>query len=218
MEIMVEGTGREYIVPDEVNMNFTFVTKGNSYEEVLKKGVENVEKFIETILKKYGFSTSNLKTKNFIIKEDTKYNEQTRNYDFDGYSYTQNTSLKFDYNKEKMAYLIDEIASLEYPPIYQICFGVKDKNIWRNKVIALAYQDAKKQAYAIALAAGKTLKDCVKTDFKPFYTGKYTSRSLFNEEIGYEKMVGSNANMITNIFTPEDIEITETLYCLWITE
>ncbi len=33
-----------------------------------------------------------------------------------------------------------------------------------------------------------------------------------------EKSIGGAAKAIVNTFTPEDIELSETLYCLWIAE
>lgn len=51
MEISVEGKATLFYTPDMVIMNFNFVTKGNSYEEVLNIGVKNVETFINELLK-----------------------------------------------------------------------------------------------------------------------------------------------------------------------
>ena len=33
-----------------------------------------------------------------------------------------------------------------------------------------------------------------------------------------EKAMRTNKDVIQNIFTPEDVEILETLYCLWVAE
>ena len=91
--------------------------------------------------------------------------------------------------------------------------------------MADAYNNAKEKAEAIAKTAGKILKECIKTDFRPFEERVYSRSSLgsemFEEErvdfaVGAKKM--SAQDTITNIFTPEDIEISETLYCLWVAE
>lgn len=218
MEIIVEGKGTKFITPDEVVITLTFTTKGISYEEVLSLGSQNVQSFIDNLLKPNGFNADDMKTRSFTIKEETKYNEITKNYDFVGYSYNQSATIKFDYDKNKMAKMMDEISKLDNPPKYQINFGIKDENACKEEILDLAYKDAERQALAIAKSAGKVLNRCAKVDFKPFTT-EYFSTSNLDSRFMYEReTVFGAAPTIVNIFTPEDIELTEHLYCLWIAE
>ncbi len=103
MEIIVQGKGVEYFVPDEVVLNINFNTKGLTYEEVLSEGTRNVQHFVNELLLKNGFQKEDMKTRNFVICEETKYNNITMNYDHDGYSFNQMAVLRFDYDKELMA-------------------------------------------------------------------------------------------------------------------
>lgn len=218
MEIVVQGKGVEYFTPDEVILNISFNTKDQSYEEALSNGVKNVEKFVNELLLQNGFTADDMKTRNFVVKEDKKYNEMTRTYIFDGFSFNQNATLKFDYNKERMAKIIEAFSKLENAPSCQINFGVKDAKECKGKIIAKAYKEAELQAQAIASAAGKSLKQCVKVDFKPFTT-EYFSQSNLDTNMMYANDTRLGAvPAIINTFTPEDIELSETLYCLWITE
>ena len=73
MEIVVQGRGVEYFTPNEVVLNINFNTKGQSYEEVLASGVNNVSKFVNELLIRNGFNIEDMKTRNFIVKEDKKY-------------------------------------------------------------------------------------------------------------------------------------------------
>ena len=220
MEIIVEGKAISYLKPDQVIINFDFIMKGNSYEEVLELGVKNVEDFIQNLILKNSFAKEDLKTRSFTIREDRKYNEATRRYDFDGYVYSQGAMLKFDYNASLLAHIFEELSKLATPPKAYVNFGIKNERECRKNMLGLAYKDAKEQAEMIALAAGKTLQDCLKVDFKPIITS-YISRSSFNGDMLYEKRAvgrGSTSEVITNIFTPEDIELTENLYCVWVAE
>ena len=218
MEIIVEGLGCKYFTPNQIILNFNFVTKGQSYEEVLKKGSSNVELFINGILLQSGFSKNDLKTRNFIIKEETKYNNETNKYEPNGFSYNQHALLKFDYNKDRLSELMENIATLTNPPTYQINFGLKDEKIAKKEVLKYAYQDAEEQAIIIADAAGKTLKRCIKVDFKPFDT-TYISESNLDYSLTTDaKTIRTVSEVISNTFTPEDIKVTENLYCLWIAE
>lgn len=215
MEIIVQGKGTEYFTPNEIVLNIKFNTKGESYEEVLSEGVKNVQKFVNELLLKNGFTIEDMKTRNFVVREDQKYNESTGTYIFDGFSFNQNATIKFDYDKERMAKIIEELPKLDNAPTCQINFGVRNTKECKRKILAKAYKDAELQAQSIAEAAGKTLKQCVKVDFKPFTT-EYISQTTFNSDMTYG--AARVAPTITNTFTPEDIELSETLYCLWITD
>ena len=55
---------------------------------------------VNMLLLQNGFTTDDMKTRNFVVKEDKKYNEMTRTYIFDGFSFNQSATLKFDYDKD----------------------------------------------------------------------------------------------------------------------
>ena len=218
MEIIVQGRGNEYFAPDQVVLSLHFVTKGETYEEVLNKGTENVQLFVEEILLKNGFKKEDMKTRSFVIKQETKYNEVTRTYDPDGYSYNQMVFLKFDYDKYFIANMLEDLSKFDMASMYHMNFGLKDEKECRRIVLSKAYQDALDQAYAIAMAANKTLKYCQKVDFKPFTTD-YVSQAVLDSNMLYaEKAYSGATQAIVDTFYPEDIEISETLYCLWIAE
>jgi len=218
VEIIVEGKGTNFFTANQVILNLNFITKGSTYEDVLDSGSKSVELFVNKILEKNKFTSSDMKTRNFVIREETKYNEITRKYETDGYSYNQNAVLKFDYDKEKMTKIMEEISKLDNPPLYQINFGIEDEKECRRNILKDAYIDALNQAKAIADAAGLKLNQCVKVDFKPFTTS-YISQTNFSSDMMYAKSMNISASdAINKTFTPEDIELTETLYCLWTTE
>ena len=46
----------------------------------------------------------------------------------------------------------------------------------------------------------------------------YMKKSMFIDDLEFDMNKNTGAqDTIKTIFTPEDVEITETLYCLWIT-
>ena len=206
MEIIVEGKGVEYFTPDQVVLNIEFHTKGLSYEEALSEGVKNVQNFVSELLLRNGFNNEDMKTRSFVVREDKKYNESTRTY-------------IFDYDKERLANIMNDLSKLDNAPTCRIYFGLKNEKDAKRRIVAKAYRDAELQAQAIADAAGKTLKQCAKVDFKPFTT-EYVSQTTFGSDMMYSKAARLNANAarIVNTFNPEDIELTETLYCLWLAE
>ena len=217
MEIIVEGNSVKYFVPDEVVINITFSKMGLTYGEVLVKGVDSVQRFIQEILIKNGFKKEDMKTRSMIIREEKKYNEESKNYEHNGYSFNQSAKLRFDYDKELLAKIMEDVSQFEGGPICYVNFKIKDEDRCRKELMTSAYKDAEKQALIIAEAAGKTLKYCQKVDFKPFNTGYISSSSFDTDMMRMKKGVSVSQNIL-NTFTPEDVELSETLYCLWIAE
>ena len=113
MEIIVEGLGETRVVPNEVILNLTFVAKNMSYESTLENGILNVKNFFYNILLPNGFNMDNMKTRSFVVREEKKYDEQTRTYNFAGFMFNQNATIKFDYDKEKLAKLLVLISKLK---------------------------------------------------------------------------------------------------------
>lgn len=223
MDIIVEGVGKKYYKPDEVKINLEFYTKANTYESALEEGTRDVQIFMNDVLGTMNFEKKDLKTRSFRVYEEKKYDYENKIEVKLGFAYTQNATLKFDYDIDFIAEFMDKVSKLLNPPKYTIGFDIKDMTKIKKEVIAEAYNSAKEKAEAIANAAGKTLEECIKIDFRPFdervYSASKIGNSMFEAEradYSFKKM--SAQETITNIFTPEDVEVQETLYCLWITK
>ena len=229
MDIIVEGVGKKFYSPDEVEINLDFYTRADSYESALENGTKNVENFINDVLEKMDFNKEIMKTRSFRVYEEKQYDYDRKKYTRLGYAYTQQANIKFNYSINIIAEFMDMVSKLKNPPKYHLLFNVKDIKGCKDEVLAEAYNKAKEKAETIARAAGKELKECVKTDFRPFEESVVSRSSLNSQDMYMEKersFGASNFDMakstgvqdtIQTIFTPEDVEITETLYCLWIT-
>lgn len=226
MDIIVMGQACQKFKPEEVILNLTFFVKERTYNKALDEGTKSIEQFIENVLYKIDIEKEELKTNRFYISEVTNYNSDTKKREFEGYSFNQYSQVKFDYDVQKMTKFMELVSKINNPPSYTLNFSVKDVEECKNKVLDSAYKKAKEKAQAIANASGKTLLDCLKVDFKPF-TEAVTNRTSFNsrdmmigssmEEEGFlfKEKRSSVADTIEKTFTPEDVEIQETLYCLW---
>ena len=114
---------------------------------------------------------------------------------------------------------MEMVSKLTNPPMYRINFEIKNEEKAKSLVIAKAFVKAEEKAKMIALASGKKLKECIKVDFRPFGERVVSNSNIdrvFEDNACLKKQ--SIGETIQNIFTPEDVEISETLYCLWITE
>ncbi len=226
MDIVVEGIGKKTYKPDLVKISLDFYTRTDSYDKALEEGTRNVEIFISDILEKMQYSKEDMKTKSFRVYEEKKYDYDKKEDISLGYAYTQQAFLEFDYSMSKVAEFMDLVSKLSNPPKYYLSFSVKNIKECKKEAMKEAFKMAKEKAENIANVSGKVLKDCVKTDFRPFSERVISNSSLnsldmMQEERGalrMEKMSRSVQDTIQTIFTPEDVEISETLYCLWIAE
>jgi len=221
MDIIVEGKANKFFKPDEIILDIKFYTKSTSYEDAMKNGVENVGEFIANIIEKLDFKKEDLKTRSFKVAEISRYDSEKKISIKEGFQYSQSAKLKLDFNREHMSKFMEEVSKLKNPPMYQIYFGVKNEQKAKAIVIAEAYAKAEEKAKMIALAAGKKLKDCIKVDFRPFEEAVISNSNLRGGgmmEMEKSRVVGTTAQVIQKVFTPEDVEIQETLYCMWITE
>lgn len=228
MDIMVQGEGKKFYKPNQVDISINFYANDETYEKVLKKGIESVENFIKYVLKDLGIDKEELKTRNFRIFQNIRFDYQTKTQIDNGFDYNQSASLKIDYSMEKISEFMEKVSKLENSPKYNMTFNIKEQEKAKKEVLEGAYCKAKEKAEVIAMSAGKKLKDCVKVDFRPFEEKIYSNTRLADTDLMYEsegafgavpeKARKATSDVIQNIFTPEDVEIRETLYCLWITE
>ena len=214
MEIITEGIAEKLVPPDIVTINLNFNYKNKNYDELLKEAVLEINDFIKEILNKYNLKNTDLKTTNFVIKKENKYNEKTNTYEFDAYSYNQSASITFIYNYTILPNIINDISKLSNAPSYNIVFDIKNKEKYRNELIKEAFENAKEKAEIISLSANKTIKDCIKTDFKEI--NDIYRENTFNS-VMETKMLNLSNKVFENI-TPEDIKLTEKIYTIWIAE
>ena len=217
MEIHVEGEALEYVSPDQVILNIEFKKKGESYNAVLNEGIESVKTFIEQILIPNSIDKEELKTRSFTIEEDKKYNNKLKKYEKVGFLFNQEAVLRFDYDKILLATIMISLSNLKNPPLCYVEFGLKNKKEVQKNILSKAYEDAKIKAEAIAIASKKKLKDCIKTEFLKKSNSEFISNFAIEEGIITSPLEVQTKNIV-NTLIPEDIKLSEKLYCLWITE
>ena len=227
MDIMVQGEGKKFYKPNQVDISINFFANDETYEKSLKKGTETVEEFINLVLKELKINREELKTRNFRIYQNIRYDYQTKTQVDNGFDYNQSARLKLDYSMDVISEFMDKVSKLVNPPKYNMTFTIKEQEMAKKEVLEEAYIKAKEKAEAIAKASGKILKDCIKVDFRPFEEKVYSYSSLSDTDLMLkadrtgaipEKAMKTTKDVLQTIFTPEDVEIRETLYCLWVTE
>lgn len=208
IEIITNGFKRLSIKPDQVTMYLNFYLKKDDYEKVLEEGLAMVYNFFNILINKYNFQKEDLKTSNFTIVKETKYNEETKSFEDDGFSFNQNVELTFDYNLKLLSSLVEELAKYNYPINYSFSFGIKDIEQYRNELLTEAYKDALDKASIIANAAGKKVTDTLKVDNQ--------NNNMVPFEMARLNVSNTISETFERIFTPKDILLEENLSCIFL--
>lgn len=221
MDIIVEGTKTKSYKPNEININLTFTYVHNEYDICLEEGLKLIDDFVFNTLSKLKIDKENFKTRNFQVRHKTKFDYQN-NKEIDlGYEFREDAFINLDYSVDIIANFIEEISKIKNGPKYMMTFGLKELEEAKKEVLKLSYKEMEDKAKVIAEAAGLSLKRCLKVDFKPF-TETIISNSNLNEVYAENSArfakASSASEVVSKTFIPEDIQVSQTLYSLWLAE
>ena len=227
MEIVVNGRAEKKFAPDKAEFSFDFTAVDKDQAQAVRKGRQAVTDFVEKCLPAVDKQSGDLKTTGVNVHRKAEYDHNTGREKDLGFEYQQSAVLELDCDASVIGKMLDSMAGLRIPPRYFINFGLKDEDAAKAQVLPLAYDKAKEKAEAIAKAAGKSLKECVRADFRPFEETRYGGATFYAEEASVQAkgftaaraamdQAGGGENSF--YFDPQDINISETLYCLWKTD
>ena len=155
MNIIVQGEGKKFYKPNEVEISINFFANDKDYEKVFEKGTKSVEDFIQNVLIVLNICKDKLKTRNFRILQNIKYDYKNNQEIENGFDYNQSATLKLDYNMEIISEFMKRVTKLENPPKYNMTFNIKEKEDAKKAVIVEAFVKAKEKAEIIAITSGK---------------------------------------------------------------
>ena len=229
MQIFVNGQGEKDFAPDQIKASVNFNFHAMTYDEALKGGVEKVKNYIESISEVTDFKPEDFKTRAYFIREEFHINslEPQTEADLgknlqkrvsDGFFFSQFAYLEFDYDKMRLAKLLAISSTISNAPMLHIDFGLNDVASKQRELIASAYEDAKKKAEALAVAANKNLRDCVRVEIDSVHNGVMGDMMLDKSvRFGSAPMQGLEQEIknIDETFKPDDITISKEISCVW---
>ncbi len=215
MDIFVKGMATKNFKPNQIAIDFNFIIKEKSYDKCIEKGVNGIEDFVKFLLD-MGFNKDDFKTTIFTIREDKIYDDNLKKYEDVGYVFNQNGKLSFDYNLERLSKIISSLSLIKLKPTFNISFNLKDKKLSNEELLKLAYFDAEKQAKSIAEIANLKVVRCQRTSFEPFNEKDFSNTHIEGRD---SSLLLKTANYnLQDVFVPEDIVLSTTLFCHFIAE
>ncbi len=230
MQITVKGEASRAVAPDQIIASVTFREHANSYDEVLQKGVQSVKDYLYFIESNTDFTAADFKTHAYNIHEEFTTNHLDAKTEQDlskqltrrvsnGFYFTQQAYLEFDYNRERLAKLLVLTSKADGKPRFSIDFSLKDPKAYQRGLIGDAYHDAQLKAETLAAAANKHLRDCIHVDLDSTspsrnfdYGITYAKSARFEEAT---PSIEKQLQLIDETFHPNDISISKSIDVVW---
>lgn len=157
--LQVNGYAVLSIPPDSIELKITLETVSKEYPSAVKTNAKSLST-LKNSLFGANIREEELKTSGYTV--NTRYeNQRQPNGEYKNVftGYCVITSLKLDiaYNMEKLNAVINAITTSGAECEYNIRFYVSNQQEVKNKLIALAVEDAKTKAGLLAQAAGVEL-------------------------------------------------------------
>lgn len=225
MEIVVEGKGKIEYQPEIIKVKLTFEHNEKTYDKALETGTSSFSEFVEKVLPKLGLKKEDLKTNRFSINHQIDEDYRTNKKIDNGYNFQQEANLELEYSNKNINIFMSEIVKLNKIPEYNISFDIKDRDEANKEALKKAFEESKSKANLIAIASGKKIKECKRTDFKPI--GDIHCISIDESEIeeggdleipSFLRKKEDIFGCFTDSFEPEKIVIMENIYSLWLAE
>lgn len=230
MQIFMNGYGKKDFAPDQIRASVFFEYHASTYDEALRGGVEKVKNYIDAIAETTDFGPEDFKTKAYSVQErfhtnridpkteaDLDKNLQKRVSD--GFFFGQFACLEFDYDKIRLAKLLATSSKIPGSPMIHIDFALKDIESKRRELISVAYEDAKKKAEALAVAANKNLRDCVRVEIDRAPHSEGRNGVMFDRAASFmgapEDDFEREVKTIDETFRPDDITLSKEISCVW---
>ena len=215
MELYVTGTANKKIAPDYIQIHFTFSAFDANYQTAYETGVGKVQRFVDEVLKPLGMQPKDLISTSLNVYMEREYDEALRRNVDKGYRYTQQAYLGFAYDMDRLSRVLDASRKLPEGPEYHISFSLKDERKGIDQAIALAMKEAEKNAKALAKSAKLKELHLKKVDLNHSGSHFRSNSDFAVEEAAVGGALLMRKNSLADTYTPEEITITQSVYCVY---
>lgn len=207
--LRITGTGKLSVTPDTVTIDFPIEGLDYNYEQAVIK-VNNAVNKLKEIISELGSDANQLKTNNFRVNRETRYNKKLETYEFAGFSAKHDMSLEVAFDNKLIHEILQKIVASDIDVDFRINFTVSDKKSAVDRLISNAIEDAADKAKLIAKASGIALKEILSIDYA---FSEVRFRSDFDMVYDTNEML-SDVSSAPDI-TPSDINLSENVTITW---
>ncbi len=206
--IVVKGTGKVSAAPDIFGVSFS--VKGHEMEYsasllTLNRYVEELRQAAETA----GIDRESVKTIAFDISTDTYYNKKTEKSEFNGYIAEHRLKVEFPIDKEKSNKLLAAIVEKVSSATFSIYFTVSNPEELKEKMLAEAVKNARRNADIMTEAAGVGLGKILSINYS------WSEVRFRSERFDEIECYATMAPKAMPDFEPDDIENSDSVEVVW---
>jgi uncharacterized protein len=205
--LRITGTGKISVTPDLANISFPVSTTKKNYKSAILSLNEKVN-LLRDIVSKNGIDKNLVKTSDYNVHRETRYNEDTEEYDFVGFKASHSMSLELPLDNKLLNSLLMEIAESFRELDFSLRFTAKETEEHKQQLMESAIQNARASAEIIAKASGVELKEILHIDFS---FSEHHIRHDYHMDAS-SMMIESNA---MSEITPEDIDEEKNITVTW---
>ena len=209
--IVITGTSTLNVKTDYVKIKFDIDKKDLSYEKTLLLLTEQIDAITKIVLKN-GFTKNDLKTTDFNVEKDTKYDNKSKEYHFVGYMARETLNLSFPIDNKKINSILHDVCAEIKDVDFNISFYCYNPNKYENELIKLTVEDAKQKALLITDTIGVKLKQIERIDysFSEVHIDNSLEYDLAPEICCQETTIGVIPDM-----EPEDTKLNKSITIVW---
>jgi uncharacterized protein YggE len=203
----VKGTAKVTGAPDWVVIILNIESESYNYEECTRILAERTEQLKRELLS-VGIEQKSLKTFHFDINTSFDWVDGKRI--FRGYKASHKLKVEFPFDKNYMNKVMQRLGQTKSHASFRIAFTIAEPEYLREQALAEAVKNATRKAELLAEAAGVRLGDIVRID--------YTWTDILIESPLAVREVAAPLAAPNYDFTPEDIDVKESVSVVWTIE
>ncbi len=204
--ITVRGTGKVSVAPDRVSLNFSVKCQEWGYADTIE-GLNNQVEMLRVALEECGLDRKDLKTSDFDVDRETRWDEDKDEHVFDGFEASHSLSIQMPLDQARLNEVLNSIAESMSGASFDIYFETSKEAELRDKVLAAAVADARHKAEVLASAAGLGLGDILHMGHTWTEVSFHSPRYAMDREMCYSAPSPD--------IEPEDISSSDTVEILW---
>lgn len=204
-ELKITGTGRLDILPDQVRVHLPVAAASFNFEESASL-LNQKTAVLETIAIDNGLAKNALKTSNYSIGEDWRYDKKTEERVLNGFKASQNLNLTLPLDFTLVGKVLNAIAASGHDITFQLYFDVANKASHNDELIKKAIADAERAAFTICAAAQIKLGNILRIDYS--FSELHIQEHMF--------MAADSAAGFSDIsINPEEISAEKNITMVW---
>jgi len=208
--LIITGIGKLSVNPDLVIIRFPLETQNFNYA-IAVDDLNRLVNLLRDMIEPLGLDRKELKTQDFRVVKDTKYNKTNGLYEFIGFTARHSLILEIPMDNSLTNKIITSIIKLDSRIEFKISFGIKDKESCLQSLIENAIKNAKEKATIIAKTSDVTLREILNINYSFSDILFHSDTDLFydsdcNSEVCEKSMPDIN---------PSDIEMNENITITW---